>query len=182
MGPGLAELTAKAARVRALVFDVDGVLTDGGLYYGPSGEAQKRFDVRDGHGFVLARLTGLPTAILSGRRSEAVEVRARELGVVTVVQGSRDKAAGLQVVANALGVPPSACAYMGDDVNDLVVFDRVGLSSCPGDAVAVVRERVDLVTRATGGHGAARELIEFILRASDLWETAMRLMTTEQAP
>ncbi|MCI0672949.1 MAG: HAD hydrolase family protein [Myxococcaceae bacterium] len=172
----------RAAGVRLLVFDVDGVLTDGGLYYGPEGEALKRFHVRDGHGIVMARLVGLPAAILTARSSRIVEVRGKELGMVAVLQGKRDKAAGLAELLAQANVPPEACAYMGDDTNDLAPLMRVGLPACPADAVAEVREACLFVAQSPGGHGAARELVELCLRASGRWEQALGLMHPPPPP
>lgn len=171
--PGGEALLERASRVELVVFDVDGVLTDGGLYYGPAGEAYKRFDVRDGHGMVLARLVGLRLALLTGRSSEAVAVRARELGVHSVLQGQRDKRSGLRVLLEEHGLPSSACAYMGDDWNDLPALSEVGLPACPCDAAAEVRARAAVITRARGGQGAARELLELVLRATGRLEQAM---------
>jgi 3-deoxy-D-manno-octulosonate 8-phosphate phosphatase (KDO 8-P phosphatase) len=186
--PGRGELDAIAAQIKLVVFDVDGVLTDGGLYYGPNGEAFKRFDVRDGHGIVLARLTGLPCAILTARRSEIVEVRARELGMVAVLQGQKDKSKGLLELCARVGVEPKDCAYMGDDVNDLAPMSMVALAACPCDAAVEVRHEAIFIARDAGGKGAARELIEVILRASGRWPRALDIMRgvaladTEQKP
>ena len=163
----------RAKGIKAIVFDVDGVLTDGGLWYGPTGEAMKRFDVKDGHAMVLARLTGLPIAILTARSSTIVEVRAQELKLAKVYQGRREKGPAFEELCAELGVAPSEVAYMGDDVNDLPPLNRAGLSACPADAVPEVREAVHFVSTRTGGHGAARELIELILRATDRWEQAL---------
>src|SRR5690606_39111571 len=124
----------RARKVGLLVLDVDGVLTDGGLYYGPEGEALKRFDVKDGHGIVLCRDVGLPTAILTARSSKAVEVRARELRIPWVLQGERDKKAGLDKLLSLCGLEAHELAYIGDDLNDLPVLTRVGFSAAPADA------------------------------------------------
>jgi len=174
--PGSQELKERAARVKLLVFDVDGVLTDGGLHYGPDGEVHKRFDVKDGHGLVMARLLGLPAAILTARTSRIVEVRGRELGLAAIEQGHKDKARGLRLLCQRVGVDPSDCAYMGDDVNDLAPLDMVGLPAAPADAVLEVRKKALFVTQRPGGHGAARELVELCLRSSNLWERGLELM------
>jgi 3-deoxy-D-manno-octulosonate 8-phosphate phosphatase (KDO 8-P phosphatase) len=178
--PSQEELETRAGRVRLLVFDVDGVLTDGGLYYGPGGEVMKRFDVKDGHGLVLARQAGLHTAILTARSSEMVEVRGRELGLSAVLQGRKDKGAGLRELLSRLEVPPEECAYMGDDVNDLAPMALAGLAACPADAVAEVRQQADFVAHNFGGHGAARELIELCLRARGCWESTVQQMRGPQ--
>jgi 3-deoxy-D-manno-octulosonate 8-phosphate phosphatase (KDO 8-P phosphatase) len=163
----------RAAGIKAIVFDVDGVLTDGGLWYGPTGEAMKRFDVKDGHAMVLARLTGLPIALLTARTSTIVEVRAQELKLAKVFQGRREKGPAFEELCAELGFSPAEVAYMGDDVNDLPPMKRAGLSACPADAVPEVREAVHLVSSREGGHGAARELIELVLRATNRWEQAL---------
>lgn len=154
-----------ARRLRLVVFDVDGVLTDGLLTYGPSGEALKTFHTRDGHGLVLLRLAGLEPAILSARDSEIVRTRMRELGVRLVLQGQRDKAKGIELLSDRAGCGLDETAFMGDDVNDLPALTRVGLSACPADAHAEVLARTDLVTRNPGGRGAARELCDLVLQA-----------------
>jgi len=163
----------RAATIKAVVFDVDGVLTDGGLWYGPTGEALKRFDVKDGHAMVLARLTSLPVAILTARTSPIVEVRANELKLAKVFQGRREKGPAFEELAAELGLLPEQLAYMGDDVNDLPALNRAGLSACPADAVPEVKSAVHFVSSRNGGHGAARELLELILRATGRWEQAL---------
>jgi 3-deoxy-D-manno-octulosonate 8-phosphate phosphatase (KDO 8-P phosphatase) len=174
--PASGELFARAASVKLLVFDVDGVLTDGGLYYGASGEALKRFDVKDGHALVMARLVGLPAAVLTARSSSIVEIRGKELGFAAVVQGRKDKSGGLRELLEQLGILSEACAYMGDDVNDLGPLRMVGLPSCPADAAPEVRQQSLFVAQQPGGRGAARELIELCLKASNRWERALDLM------
>jgi len=163
----------RAQHIKAIVFDVDGVLTDGGLWYGPTGEAMKRFDVKDGHAMVLARLTGLPIAILTARNSTIVEVRAQELKLAKVFQGRREKGPAFEELCLELGFPPAEVAYMGDDVNDLPALSRAGFSACPADAVPQVREAVHFVSARPGGHGAAREFIELVLHATGRWEQAL---------
>lgn len=174
--PGQEELLERARKVRLLVLDVDGVLTDGGLYYGPEGEAFKRFDVKDGHALVMARLVGLPTALLTGRTSQIVEQRARELKLAAVLQGRRYKRPALEELLGQLGIPAEACAYMGDDVNDVPAMGQVGLPACPADAVLEVRQQALFVSQYRGGRGAVRELVELCLKASGRWDQALRLM------
>jgi 3-deoxy-D-manno-octulosonate 8-phosphate phosphatase (KDO 8-P phosphatase) len=164
------ELDARARRVRLVLFDVDGVLTDGQLTYGPSGEALKTFNVRDGHGIVLLRLAGIEPGILSARDSEIVRARARELGIRVQSQGLRDKSAALDILMKRTGVTPEEVAFMGDDVNDLPVIVRVGLSAAPPDAEPEVLASANFVASRPGGHGAARELCELILRAQGKWQ------------
>jgi 3-deoxy-D-manno-octulosonate 8-phosphate phosphatase (KDO 8-P phosphatase) len=179
--PSKDELTERASRVRLLVFDVDGVLTDGGLFYGDGGEVMKRFDVKDGHGLVLAREAGLRTAILTARSSSIVEVRGRELGLSAVFQGRKNKAAGFRELLAQLQASPEECAYMGDDLNDLGPLSMAGLSACPADAAPEVRQEVHFVARNRGGHGAARELVELCLKASGRWEATVRHMRAPDA-
>jgi len=159
-------LLSRAARLRLLILDVDGVLTDGRIWYGPEGEALKAFDVKDGHGLVLLR-DHVQLAVISGRPGKASEVRLRELGVKHLVFGQRDKLAGYATLA-PLGIPDEEVGYMGDDVNDLPLLHRVGLSVAPADALPEVRAAVHLVTAARGGRGAVRELCDLLLRARGL--------------
>jgi 3-deoxy-D-manno-octulosonate 8-phosphate phosphatase (KDO 8-P phosphatase) len=156
-------LLARAARVRLLLLDVDGVLTDGRLYYGAEGEALKAFDVKDGHGLVLLR-DHVGLGVISGRPGKASQRRLEELRFQHLVFGERDKLAGYARLAH-LGVPDEEVAYMGDDVNDVALLRKVGLSACPADARPEVREAVHLVARAPGGRGAVRELCDLLLRA-----------------
>ncbi|MBM7118979.1 KdsC family phosphatase [Archangium primigenium] len=179
--PSRDELTERARRVRVLVFDVDGVLTDGGLYYGDGGELMKRFDVKDGHGLVMARHAGLRTAILTARSSSIVETRGRELGVSVIFQGRKDKTAGFRELLTQLAVAPEECAYMGDDINDLGPLGLAGLSACPADAASEVRQEVHYIARNRGGQGAARELVELCLRATGQWEATVQHMKAPEA-
>ena len=156
-------LVARAARIRLVLLDVDGVLTDGRLYYGEGGEALKAFDVKDGHGIVMLR-DHVDFGVISGRPGKASEARLRELRFKHFVFGERDKLAGYATLAH-LGVPDDEVAYMGDDVNDVPLLRRVGLSACPADALPEVKEAVHLVSRCPGGRGAVRELCDLVLRA-----------------
>jgi 3-deoxy-D-manno-octulosonate 8-phosphate phosphatase (KDO 8-P phosphatase) len=174
--PGSQELSGKAAAVKLLVFDVDGVLTDGGLYYGPDGEVLKRFDVKDGHALVMARLLGLKAAVLTARTSKIVEVRGRELGLVAVEQGHKDKGRGLIQLCERVGVSLAEIGYMGDDVNDLAPMGMVGLSACPADAVPEVRQSALFIAQSPGGRGAARELVELCLKSTNLWSRGLEMM------
>ena len=159
-----AEAGLRAARVRLVVLDVDGVLTDGRLYMGAGGEALKVFDVRDGHGVRLLREAGLGVALLSSRASAIVERRASELDIDTVLQGERDKLAALERLLAARGVAAAECAYMGDDWPDLPVMARVGFAAAVGDAAPEVRRAAHWIAQADGGRGAVRALAEYVLR------------------
>jgi len=161
------ELLRRAARIRLLLLDVDGVLTDGRLYYGAEGEVLKAFDVKDGHGIVLVR-DHVALGVISGRPGLARK-RLEELRFQHLVFSQRDKLEGYAQLAH-LGFPDEEVAYMGDDVNDLGLLRKVGLSACPSDAHPAVRAAVQLVTSTPGGRGAVRELVELILRAKGLWQ------------
>ena len=156
---------ARARRVRLVIFDVDGVLTDGKLWYGPGGEELKAFHAFDGHGVKLLQLGGLKTALISGRQSQAVEERARELGIEHVVQGADDKRSAFRELLRRLGLTQQASAYMGDDLVDLPVLTRCGFACTPHEAPEEVRRCAHYVASAPAGHGAAREVCEFILES-----------------
>ena len=163
----------RAKRVRLMLFDVDGVLTDGKLWYGPAGEALKAFHVLDGHGIKLLMQTGTAVALLSGRSSPAVAVRADELGIEHVLQGIDDKRAAFDALAARLGIPADETGYMGDEVVDLPVLRRCGFACAPAEAHERVRASAHYVTRAPAGGGAAREACEFVLRAQGRLEAAL---------
>ena len=149
--------------VRALIMDVDGVLTDGGLYYTEQGDELKRFDVRDGQGLVLLRQAGILTAIVTGKRTALVARRAEELGIAEVHQGVTDKGATVTDLLARHGLARAAACYVGDDVNDLPALRVAGIGVAVADAVAVVRRAAHYVTRASGGRGAIREVCDLIL-------------------
>jgi 3-deoxy-D-manno-octulosonate 8-phosphate phosphatase (KDO 8-P phosphatase) len=151
------------AAVRALVTDVDGVLTDGGLYYAENGDELKRFDVRDGQGLVLLREAGLLTAIVTRKQTALVRRRARDLGIVEVHQNVTDKAAVLADLLARHRLAAAAVCYVGDDVGDLPAMRAVGVSVAVADAVPPVRRAATYITRARAGHGAIREVCDLIL-------------------
>jgi 3-deoxy-D-manno-octulosonate 8-phosphate phosphatase (KDO 8-P phosphatase) len=153
------------ARIQLLILDVDGVLTDGRLYFGAKGEALKVFHVRDGHGIRLLMSAGVHVAAFSGRRSAAAAARLRELRVPTVVQGCNDKLLALERVAKRLEVDPVNCACIVDDTPDLPLMSAVGCAAAVADAHPVVLSAAHWVARAPGGLGAVRELCDAILRA-----------------
>ena len=156
---------ARARRVRLVIFDVDGVLTDGRLWYGPGGEELKAFHAFDGHGVKLLRMAGLKTALISGRESAAVTERARELGIEHVVQGADDKRKAYAAMLRRLKLRAAQTAYMGDDVVDLPILMRCGFACAPHEAPEDVRRSAHYIASADAGHGAAREVCEFILEA-----------------
>jgi len=168
---GSSTLSARLRRVQLVVCDVDGVLTDGSIVIDELGRELKFFSVLDGTGFALARLGGLRGAFLSGRKSKVVTHRARECQIDWVEQGvpSGGKAEAFTRLCRQAGVAESAAAYLGDDLIDLPVFARAGLAAAVSNAVPEVRRAAHLVTRTPGGRGAARELLERILRAQGKW-------------
>ena len=155
----------RAKHIRLAAFDVDGVLTDGALYFTHSGEEIKAFNVLDGHGMKMLKESGVELAIISSRNSRCVEERARNLGIELLYQGAADKLAAFNELLGRCGVAVTACAYVGDDVADLPVMRRCGLAVAVPDAPAVVRRHAHYVTRARGGRGAAREVCELIMHA-----------------
>jgi 3-deoxy-D-manno-octulosonate 8-phosphate phosphatase (KDO 8-P phosphatase) len=155
-------------RVQLLVLDVDGVLTDGRLFYGAKGEALKAFHVRDGHGIKQVSAAGITVAIISGRKSAAVARRARELGIKHVTQGATDKLAALTRLLKARKVPLEHCACVGDDTPDAPILQVAGLAIAVADAHADALAAAHLVTSRPGGHGAVREVCDWLLEARRL--------------
>ena len=161
---------AEAASIRLLICDVDGVLTDGGYYYGPGGVEIKRFNTKDGLGLKLAMRSGLRVAILSARKGEATERRMAELGIEHVVLGSSDKKRDLRRICNANHVTPEETAFIGDDLMDLAAMNSVGYAMAVADAAVELQEASAYVTQKPGGHGAVREAVEHLLREAGRWE------------
>jgi 3-deoxy-D-manno-octulosonate 8-phosphate phosphatase (KDO 8-P phosphatase) len=155
----------RARGVRLAIFDVDGVMTDGTLYIGPQGEAFKAFNSLDGHGMKMLQSAGVATAIISGRSSEALAYRARELAIGHLIQGAVDKVAEFERLRERLGLEASACAFVGDDLPDLAVMKRCGFAVAVANATESVKAGAHYVTRASGGKGAVREFCELVLRA-----------------
>jgi 3-deoxy-D-manno-octulosonate 8-phosphate phosphatase (KDO 8-P phosphatase) len=160
---------SKAARIKLLLFDVDGVLTDGRVVVHADGSESKAFAIRDGIAMIWAQRAGVKVGFLSARASQTTLHRAAQLGVTIVHQGVLDKLATYHQILAAEQLTDRDTAYMGDDIVDLAVLARAGLSAAPGDAVKEVRARVDWTSRAKAGRGAARELIELVLRARNQW-------------
>ncbi len=162
-----------AKKIKLIAFDVDGVLTDGKISYSSSGEEIKSFNVRDGHAIKMAFRAGLTIAVITGRESSIVQRRCEELGIELLYQGIKDKQLSLGDIMERTGFAASEIIFMGDDIVDLPVMMLVGLGCSPSDAAEEVRERSDLVTRAPGGNGAARELVFIILQAQGLLDGLM---------
>ena len=159
--------------IQFLVLDVDGVLTDGGLYVDDKGHPSKRFHVRDGLGIKLAMQFGIQVAILTGKTSGVVEKRAKELGIEYVIQGSKDKGADIAALCEKTGIPIRFTAMVGDDLPDLPAFAVVGYPIAVGDASAEVKDAATHITTATGGRGAVREAVEHLLKAQGKWDAVL---------
>ncbi len=167
-------LEERASRIRLLLFDVDGVLTDGVVVMHADGSESKGFHIRDGAAMVWAQRAGLTVGLLSARSSGATSQRAAQLAIRLVMQGVTSKLDAYERILRDAGLPDEAVAYMGDDLLDLPVLARAGVSGAPADAAPEVRERVAWVSSAAGGRGAVREFIEMVLRAQKRWDAVIR--------
>ena len=156
------ELKAKASKIKLIAFDVDGVMTTGDLIFGEDGKEYKTFNVKDGLGIVKLRDSGVIPAIITARDNATVKVRAKTLGIEELHEGQKNKSEALDKILSKYNLKEEQIAYMGDDLPDMCVMTRVGLSSCPQDAVDEVKEIVDFVSTKKGGKGAVREICDFI--------------------
>jgi 3-deoxy-D-manno-octulosonate 8-phosphate phosphatase (KDO 8-P phosphatase) len=163
-------LAAKAAKVKLILLDVDGVLTDGAVVIFGDGSESKRFHIRDGIALVWAQRAGIRVGLLSARQSATTAQRAAQLGITLIHQGVASKITTYDQIVGDMVLSDEDVAYMGDDIVDLAVLARAGLSAAPSDAVTEVRSRVDFVSVRPGGDGAVRELVEMILRAQGHWD------------
>jgi len=167
------EITKKAKKIKLILLDVDGVLTDGSVIYSAQGEELKIFDVKDGLGIKLAQAAGLRVGILSGRASAALEKRASDLKIDIFYQGQRDKRAGYEMIKKTMEVSDQEVAYVADDLNDIPVFVQAGLKIAVNDAAAEIRRQADYVTEKPGGKGAVREVVELILKRQNRTQAAI---------
>lgn len=165
----MTETTTRAQAIRLIALDVDGVMSDGGVVYGNSGEETKAFNIKDGLGIKLAQSAGIEVAIITGRTAPLLARRSKELGIEAVIQGREDKLIALNELANSRALDLEQCAYMGDDLPDLGAIMAAGLGACPADAVADVKTHSDWVSAHNGGRGAVRDLCELILKAQGRW-------------
>ncbi len=163
----MSDLHNKLARIRLVAFDVDGVFTDGRFYLSDNGIESKAFNTQDGYGIRRLLAANIAVGVISGRESRAVATRMDELGVAHVVQGCSDKIAALDSIMESLTLKLHECAYVGDDIPDLPLLQRVGVSIAVANAVSELRACCDYTTSATGGHGAVREVCELLLSAQD---------------
>ncbi|CAM2182761.1 3-deoxy-D-manno-octulosonate 8-phosphate phosphatase KdsC [Paraburkholderia sacchari] len=179
--PGL-DANARAARVRLMIFDVDGVLTDGGLLFTGAGDTMKGFNSLDGHGAKLLREAGIDTAIITGRRSEIVALRAKELRITHLYQGVEDKRVAFEALLAETGITREQCGYMGDDWPDLGVMLQCGFGAAPANAHPDVLARAHWVTDKIGGHGAVREVTDLILRAQGHYDAMLAAACSPGTP
>jgi 3-deoxy-D-manno-octulosonate 8-phosphate phosphatase (KDO 8-P phosphatase) len=171
MNPDLIE---RARRIRLVVLDVDGVLTDGVIALDDLGNEHKNFHVRDGSAIAGWIRSGGKMAILSGRRARCVDLRARELGIETVLQGNPQKLDGLEEILASTGIAMDESCFVGDDLPDLPLFRSVGLAACPSDSVDEIREAAHFVSRFPGGRGAVHEVVSLVMKAQNLWQSHVR--------
>ncbi len=164
------KIISKAENIRLVIFDIDGVLTDGGLQFDAQGREYKTFNSLDGHGIRMLLECGIQAAVITGRQSRMVDRRMDDLGVKLVFQGYRDKRPAFVELLNQTGLEKSQIAYLGDDLPDLSVMTQVGLAIAVQNAHTFVKQQSDWITEASGGAGAAREAIDFILNAQHLLE------------
>ena len=160
----------KAAKIKLLLLDVDGVMTDGSIIFDNNGNELKRFHVRDGHGIKMLQKVGITVGIITGRRSKVVEVRAKELGITEVYQRIFKKSAVYEKLLKKYKCKDENVAFMGDDIVDQELLKRAGLSAAPCDAEEMAKKYADMVTKKGGGRGAVREFTDLILKATGLWK------------
>ena len=173
MKPETPDIDARAKRIKLLLMDCDGVLTDGRLWLMVDSDEQKAFHARDGQGISLCHHAGLKTGIITGRTSSAVERRAQDLKMSYVRQEAKDKIKALDEILAAAGVSANECAYIGDDVADIPVMHRVALAVAVADAVEETKQASHYVTKLKGGHGAVREVCDLVLKAQGKWDEVM---------
>ena len=160
--------------IKLVLLDVDGTLTNGGIYRGNNGEELKRFNVKDGYAIVNAQKLGIEFGIITGRKSELVEIRSNELKIKYLYQGISEKTVILKEIMQKTGLKKEEIAYMGDDLNDILIMKQSGLTGAPKDAADEVIQIADFVSEKNGGSGAVREFVEYILKKDGKWETFLK--------
>lgn len=173
------EQQQKLQAIKLIIFDIDGVMTDGGIYFTEQGETMKRFNANDGIGLKLIQHMGYEIVIISGRQSACLERRLLDLGIQNHFLGKSIKVESYFSCLEAFKIMPEQVAYMGDDINDLPVLEKVGFAACPNNAVSDVKAAVDWVSQANGGHGAVREFCELLLKTTNQWQEAIKLFGNE---
>ncbi len=166
-------IQTKLKKIKLLLLDVDGILTDGSIIYTDTGEEIKKFNAKDGLGIKFLMHAGIRIGIITGRKSNALTSRCRDLGINIIFDGITNKINALESILEHTGISPDETAFAGDDLPDLAVMKRVGLSITVPDASPDVMEKADMITSFKGGHGAVRQICEAILKAKDLWEDIM---------
>lgn len=167
------DIIEKAKKIKVVIFDVDGVLTDGSLFIGDDGQEYKAFNSQDGHGIKMLQKSGVAIAIITGRTSEVVKHRIRDLGIKYLYQGQSDKNTAFMALLATLGLTPDECAYVGDDVVDLPVMTQVGLAIAVLDSHPMVIKHAHWITTRGGGKGAGRDVCEMIMQAQGNLETEL---------
>ncbi|WP_457551920.1 KdsC family phosphatase [Desulfobacula sp.] len=163
----------KLANIELLLLDVDGVLTDGGITYSDTGDQIKKFHSRDGFGIRLLMDSGIRVGIITGRKSKALTYRCEDLGITLLFDGIKNKTKALDKIISQTGINPEKMAFVGDDLMDLPVMKRVGISFCVSNACHEVKLHSDIITKQKGGHGAVREICDSILKAKNLWDNIL---------
>ena len=164
------EIMEQAKDIKLLILDVDGVMSDGGLYIDENGLQHRRFDIKDGLGTVALPMVGIEVAIITARKSGAVRFRAKELRIKRYYEGIKKKTEAYEEIKADMGIEDHEVCYVGDDLVDLSMMKRVGLPICVADGVAEVKEAAAYITKAKGGHGAVREVAEMLMKAQGKWE------------
>jgi len=171
-------IVEKAKKLKLLILDVDGVLTDGKLFFDNDGNEYKSFHAQDGHGIKMLRQTGVEVAVISGRKSKSVALRMKNLGIQHVYQGHENKIAAFNEIIELIGITPEQAAHVGDDVIDLPIMIRVGLAIAVNDANFAVKQHADWCTTLPGGQGAVREVCDFIMQAQGRFDEILNIYLT----
>ena len=171
-------IVEKAKKLKLLILDVDGVLTDGKLFFDNDGNEYKSFHAQDGHGIKMLRQTGVEVAVISGRKSNSVALRMKNLGIQHVYQGHENKIAAFNEIIELIGITPEQSAHVGDDVIDLPIMIRVGLAIAVNDANFAVKQHADWCTTLPGGQGAVREVCDFIMQAQGRFDEILNAYLT----
>ena len=174
------DLKYKASKIKALVFDVDGVLTDGSLTFDENGAEYKTFNAKDGQGIVMIQKSGFITAIITARENGTVRYRFKNLGMTKLYEGCKNKIAALREFMTEFNLKPEEIAYMGDDLPDICVLKTAGMPCCPNDAVDEVKKHALFIASKNGGQGAVREMCDFILKAADKYESIVSAISNRQ--
>jgi len=163
----------KLNKIKILILDVDGTMTDGGIYLSSNGELMKKFNVKDGYGLVELQKSGIEAIIITGRYSEIVEKRAEELSITKIYQNVHDKAAQIEDILKTMQINWENIAYIGDDMNDIICIEKAGFSACPNDAIELIKKKVKYVCKYNGGYGAVREVCDILIKNKGISENSI---------